>query len=212
MTAATDLLDGLRGEQEVFKQSMKAKLEETLPKYIEALLQEKKGDIVYWKQYAPAFNDGEPCEFGVHEETILSLSPENFVANVDKAWTAALEYNKLYKLYGNRYGDHTKDLISPEKARSLVSQHDHSLREDSVRLRLNRWVALLEGDAVEDEDVSYHIDGSNRLSLLESGTGTAILSWFPDQMKAMFGESCIVIAYRDEDGKIKFETKEYYHE
>lgn len=114
---------------------------------------EKYGDKVaalYWDQYTPYFNDGEPCEFSVHELEIAmardgvdpddedfdpeeydheggyigrgqTTEPEGFERDA-AAIHSFLEKNE--EIAKDAYGDHVRIIVTAKGARTLDYEHD----------------------------------------------------------------------------------------
>lgn len=73
MSETMERFEALRVEVEAMQARMKQTAQDLVKNGAAAIFQEY-GDIVYafgWRQYTPYFNDGEPCEFGMGELSIL---------------------------------------------------------------------------------------------------------------------------------------------
>jgi hypothetical protein len=71
--SALETLTNLRSEMEAIQKRMKETAQEAVREGTKAIFRDF-GDIVYcfgWTQYTPFFNDGDPCEFGMHELSIV---------------------------------------------------------------------------------------------------------------------------------------------
>lgn len=67
-------LNALRDQVTEFRNQMKEQAK-IIVKEGSAAIFEEYGDIVHsfgWTQYAPYFNDGDPCEFSVHECAVIA--------------------------------------------------------------------------------------------------------------------------------------------
>lgn len=49
---------------------------------------------LYWTQYTPHFNDGEPCTFGTHDKTIVYVA--DGIADTEIDGSESTEFNKSY--------------------------------------------------------------------------------------------------------------------
>lgn len=57
-------------EYQQFVQEFSKKAQENLKIFLNQFFEENPGvNVITWTQYAPYFNDGEPCEFCVHDPT-----------------------------------------------------------------------------------------------------------------------------------------------
>lgn len=71
MTNFTEQMQSFSVQMEQMKKEMTEKIKSLMaPAFKEFFDRHPTVKYVSWTQYTPYFNDGEPCEFGVHEKSI----------------------------------------------------------------------------------------------------------------------------------------------
>lgn len=96
-----------------------------------------------WYQYTPYFNDGDTCEFGVHNDYLyMVFDGEELEEVCDYSFRAGKKYNKIVGLkeayedindvlssissdaYESMFGDHVRVTVSRENGLE-ISDYDH---------------------------------------------------------------------------------------
>lgn len=107
-------------ELENFKKKFQQKSRKTFHKLFKAFWKQHPNvKAVGWCQYTPYFNDGEPCEFGVHDKHILT--PIGYRAAIDdgaKGWN--LEGFSPYDWEGKLQKNETISLEEYESAKRFL--------------------------------------------------------------------------------------------
>lgn len=152
MTVATDLTDELSAFQQEcekqtarYKKLMQTKGKELFVKVVKGFFDATPQVAqVSWTQYTPYFNDGEACEFGVHEPQFLlhgehekddvPYSENSINEKYNKHWREKTNANererlrKLVKMFQSidddvflyAFGDHVKISASLDQKREVV--------------------------------------------------------------------------------------------
>lgn len=118
-----------------------------------------------WTQYTPYFNDGEPCEFGIHADyPKVSFKGENGVTSLEE-----LEYgvvrrdwnNELRRSENERIDDEFKEFITLEEVEPLANDlknfTDSALYpfEAQVQALLGEGEVVITRDGIEVEDYDH---------------------------------------------------------
>jgi hypothetical protein len=111
---------------------------------------------VVWHQYAPYFNDGEPCEFSVHDPLFSNASKEEDIDDIRWDYEGKNEEIWCWKNYGNLPDKVGKNFESDTKA--LSSFLCSSASEGTMKLMFgsdSRVVATREGFQTSDYSGSH---------------------------------------------------------
>lgn len=131
-----------------YKALIKAEGEIALKEFMREFFERAEGKIsaVTWRQYTPYFNDGDACEFSVHEpyflmatkategEEVYSDYDDDFISTwqIEKRKDVLLydltceftrTLDKLEDILFEAFGDHVKITATPEKV--TVEDYDH---------------------------------------------------------------------------------------
>lgn len=86
-------------------------------------------ETVSWTQYTPYFNDGDTCEFGVHEINVNGEDSWSLEYHKNPLHIAAKEFEKIHRsvdsdLFLAAFGDHVEIIISRD-GKVAVDEYDH---------------------------------------------------------------------------------------
>lgn len=144
-----NISDYIKSNQEEFEKVMKEmrkKGSETLMEVFKAFFQ-KHGEVVKtiaWRQYAPHFNDGEPCEFSVYEPEFLSIGHEEVSGY----------YNEEYDIQYSNYLM-SAELKSDVESLSIFIQSDTMIESMKILFGTDSGVKVY---MTSDGEVEYTID------------------------------------------------------
>jgi hypothetical protein len=132
----------LQTEVTAFKEefeALQAKYQEKMQGKIQQLLQayftfDTECKMIHWRQYTPYFNDGEPCEFSVHEPEFFGKGVDSdgeetddpneidFDESYDHQLPESNSNGQVYEGYISGKGAQYRPATEIEKARHALSQ------------------------------------------------------------------------------------------
>jgi 5'-deoxynucleotidase YfbR-like HD superfamily hydrolase len=142
---------------------LREKMKELSKPYLEELFQkafDENPEITefFWTQYTPYFNDGDACEFSVHDVYFI-LDKDKDACSYEGTYISSYkpeEYNKhLYEIYSRRRVAELKNVLD------IVNESIHSIRDDIMQMLFGDHVKITvnrnsEGKAVIDIDEYDH--------------------------------------------------------
>ena len=114
------------------KKEIKAHLDEIFAKFPDVT-------GIRWRQYTPYFNDGDPCEFAVHEAEVklsagtggdeddgweYSLPDKHPAKKVIREFSDLIQSEGMIDVMETVFGDHVQVVVTPEGVTADDYEHD----------------------------------------------------------------------------------------
>lgn len=125
MSNLKTLIKAFKSETKIFQDKLSTAFKDEVQKLLDA---NPEIHGIKWEQFTPYFNDGEPCEFQVHEYAIM-FSKED-------------EDTKTYELSDREYD------FAPDSKEAIITKKVHEVLNEFNRLP-SEILRLLFGDHVE---------------------------------------------------------------
>lgn len=181
-------------------------------------------EYIHWHQYTPYFNDGEACEFSVHEAFLTlkqDVEDEDFEDDGEGSTLYSKEHLNGAKKDLKKMMDWEKDPIAAAKQhqvdymkrynRDPFNTNDYYNRGKTELELMQQWKPTYykSVDAVKEEinKIETFLKDYPKLKEDFDTVANMINSIDDDLMKAMFGDHVKVIVTKDE-----IETEEYSHD
>jgi hypothetical protein len=99
MSNAYEFTEKMTAEYEEMKKKYRSMISDAMKQDFKTFLSNHPGLMISWTQYTPHFNDGEPCEFTVHEfsfndVTALHNNDDRFYDGIYGFWWSGKPYEK----------------------------------------------------------------------------------------------------------------------
>ena len=181
-------------------------------------------DNIHWTQYTPYFNDGEACEFSVHESFLTlkqDAEDEDFEDDGEGSFLYSEEHLDGAKKDLKKMMDWEKDPIAAAKQhqveymkrynRDPFNKNDYYNRGKTELELMQQWKPTYykSAAAVKEEinKIETFLKDYPKLKEDFDTVAKMISSIDDDLMKAMFGDHVKVIVTKD-----SIETEEYQHD
>ena len=175
-------------------------------------------DSIFWTQYTPYFNDGEACEFSVHDARIMLVNDKHACEyegsmlysdteiedlkqglDVIKLW----QQDKLAAAALYRQNSIAKRGYDP------FAEHSYGYKTISTQEQIDKWTPYYEADELEQiiEHAMYINEKAPSLATDFASIVSIIRSIDNPLMKTLFGDHVLVTVRAD-----GIETEEYMHD
>lgn len=134
-----------------FQNSFRQKAQEKLKQVFSEFWEENPAiNVIVWTQYAPYFNDGNPCEFNVHDLLFSNASEQDDIDQINE-WEYDGENESIW--CECEYGVKKTEGVNAESVKILTKFMHSDAMEDALEIMFgsnNKIVATRAGFISED--------------------------------------------------------------
>lgn len=142
-----------------FQREFQVKAREEIKKLFQKFWELNPGvNAVIWTQYAPYFNDGEPCEFNVYDPTFTNATGYDINDIVYDMYDGEKEEVWAETLWGLKYREESREGVNRDSLEAIAEMLCSGSLEDTMKAMFgtdSRVIATRDGFEVEDYGGSH---------------------------------------------------------